>query len=167
MKPEIHSSSYIAKSAVIIGRVTIGKHCGVFPCAVIRGDQNHIDIDDGSNVQDCCVIHCDRDHSVTIGKNVSIGHGAIIHGSIIEDNCLIGINATILNGATVGQGSIVGANALVTTDMQIPPHSLVLGVPAKIIKQDPSYEETARRNASTYQELSKRHKEGNFPFFSP
>ena len=167
MKPDIHPSSYIAKSAVIIGQVTIGKHCGVYPCAVIRGDENHIDIGDGSNVQDCCVIHCSYDHKVTIGKNVSIGHGAIVHGATIEDTCIIGINATILNGATVGRGSIVGANALVTTDMQIPPQSLVLGVPGKIIKQDPRYEEKARHNAVTYQELSKRHKKGDFAYVVP
>ena len=167
MKPDIHSSSYIAQSAVIIGKVTIGKHCGVYPCAVIRGDENHIDIGDGSNVQDCCVIHCDDDHKVTIGKNVSIGHGAIVHGATIEDTCIIGINATILNGATIGRGSIVGANALVTTGMQIPPQSLVLGVPGKIVKQDPSYEEQARRNAVTYQELSKRHKKGDFAHVAP
>ena len=159
MNPEIHKSSFVADSAVVIGNVIIGKNCGVFPNAVIRGDQNSIQIDDGSNVQDCCVIHCDKDHSVKIGKNVSIGHGAIVHGAIIEDDCLIGINSTILNGAKIGRGSIVGANALVKADMKIPDNSLVLGVPGKVIKQDKKFTETARINAEIYQQLSKEHLE--------
>ena len=102
---KIHKSSFIAKSAVIIGDVTIGKNCGVFPHAVIRGDDNSIEIDDGSNVQDCCVIHVDTEHNTSIGKNVSIGHLAMIHGATIEDNCLIGIHSTVLNGAKIRSGS--------------------------------------------------------------
>lgn len=160
MKPEIHKSSFVAKTAVIIGDVKIGKNCGVFPNAVIRGDENSIKIDDGSNVQDCCVIHCDKEHGVNIGKNVSLGHGTVIHGATIGDNCLIGINATILNGAKIGSGSIIGANALVTTDMEVPENSLVLGVPGKIIKQDKKFIEMARSNAKTYQKIAKEHLEG-------
>lgn len=160
IKPKIDKTCFIAKSAVIIGNVTIGKNCGVFPNAVIRGDENSIKIEEGSNIQDCCVIHCDKDHSVKIGKNVSIGHGAIVHGSTIEDNCLIGINVTILNGAKIGRGSIIGANALVTTDMNVPENSLVLGVPGKVIKQDKKFYETARLNAETYQRIAKEHLEG-------
>ena len=165
MKPEIHKSSFIAKSAVIIGKVKIGKDCGVFPHAVVRGDQNTITIDDGANVQDCCVIHTDVDHEVTIGKNVSIGHGAIVHGSAIKDDCLIGMHATIMNVAKVGSGSIIGAKALVTTDMEIPEHSLVLGVPGKIIKHDKTFREIAKKNAKTYQKISKEHLEGKHPIY--
>ncbi len=166
MKPDIHNSSFIAKTAVIIGDVTIKKNCGVYPCAVIRGDKNSIIIDEGSNVQDCCVIHVDKEHNVKIGKNVSIGHAAVIHGATIENNCLIGINSTILNGAKIGKGSIIGANALVTTDMEVPENSLVLGVPGKIIKQDEKFCEIARLNAETYQKLSKEHLEGKHPVYS-
>jgi len=162
MKPEIHSSSYIDKEAVIIGNVKIGKNCGVFPGAVIRGDRNAIVIKDGSNVQDNCVIHCDIIHPVKIGKNVSIGHCAMVHGATIEDNCLIGINSTILDGAKIGKGSIIGANALVTSDMIIPQYSLVLGVPGKIIKQDKEFEKNAIKNAEIYIELSRKHKEGKY-----
>ena len=97
--PKIHKSSFIAPNAVIIGNVTIGKNCGVFPNAVIRGDENSIVIGDGSNIQDCCVIHTDAEHQVKIGKNVTIGHAAVIHGATIVDDCLIGIHATVLNGA--------------------------------------------------------------------
>ncbi len=166
MRPEVHKSSFIAKTAVIIGDVKIGKNCGIFPNAVIRGDENSIEIDDGSNVQDCCVIHCDKEHSVRIGKNVSLGHGAVIHGATIGDDCLIGINATVLNGARIERGSIIGANALVTTDMEVPENSLVLGVPGKIIKQDKKFAEMARSNAETYRKLAKEHMQGKHPVYT-
>ena len=160
MITEIHKSSFVAESAIIIGDVKIGKNCGVFPNAVIRGDQNSIIIGDGTNIHDCCVIHTDKEHKVKIGKNVSIGHGAIVHGATIEDNCLIGIHATILNGARVAKGSIVGANALVKTDMTIPGNSLVLGVPGKVVKRDKEFVKTARLNAEVYQRLTKEHLDG-------
>jgi carbonic anhydrase/acetyltransferase-like protein (isoleucine patch superfamily) len=158
--PTIHKSSFIAPSAVIIGKVTIGKNCGVYPNAVIRGDENAIAIGDGSNVQDCCIIHTDVEHQVQIGKNVTIGHAAMIHGATIADECLIGIHATVLNGARIGSGSIIGACALVTEEMVVPDHSLVLGIPGKIIKQDRSLVEIIRKNAEIYQHLSQRHKQG-------
>jgi len=167
MKPNIHKSSFIANSAVIIGDVTIGKNCGVYPQAVIRGDENSIEIGDGSNVQDCCVIHVDKDHCVKIGKNVSIGHTAMIHGATIEDECLIGIHATILNGAKIGSGSIIGANALVKTDMEVPENSLVLGVPGKVVKQDKTFRETARLNAETYKKIAREHLEGKHSIYNP
>lgn len=166
MKPDVHKSSFVAKTAVIIGNVKIGKNCGVFPYAVIRGDENSIEIDDGSNAQDCCVIHCDKEHNVRIGKNVSLGHGAIIHGAIIADDCLIGINATVLNGAKIGRGSIIGANALITTDMNVPENSLVLGVPGKVIKQDKKFAEINRSNAEIYQKIAKEHKDGKHPVYN-
>ncbi|MCK5261828.1 MAG: gamma carbonic anhydrase family protein [Thermoplasmatales archaeon] len=161
----IHKTSFVAKSAVIIGDVTIGKNCGVYPQAVIRGDENSIEIGDGSNVQDCCVIHVDKGHCVKIGKNVSIGHTAMIHGAIIGDECLIGIHATVLNGAKIGYGSIIGANALVTENMEIPKNSLVLGVPGKIVKQDESFLKEARKNAETYKILSQKHRQGTFTVY--
>jgi carbonic anhydrase/acetyltransferase-like protein (isoleucine patch superfamily) len=165
MTPIIHESAFIAPSAIIIGKITIGKKCGVYPHAVIRADENTITIDDGSNIQDCCIIHCDKEHKVTIGKNVSIGHGAILHGATIENNCLIGINATILNGAVIREGSIIGANALVTTDMEIPRCSLVLGIPGKVVKTDEKFLQQAQINAETYQQLSQEHLQGKHPVY--
>ena len=165
--PKIHESSFVAESAVVIGEVTIGKNCGIFPNAVIRGDQNYIKIDDGSNVQDCCVIHTDEKHFVEIGKNVSLGHASVIHGAIVEDDCLIGIHATVLNGAHIKSGSIIGANALVTSKMEVPPYSLVLGIPGKVIKNDEKFADDARKNAQTYQRLSKNHLEGKYPHYIP
>jgi len=164
--PKIHKSSFIAPNAVIIGNVTIGENCGVFPNAVIRGDENSIVIGDGSNIQDCCVIHTDAEHQVKIGKNVTIGHAAMIHGATILDDCLIGIHATVLNGAKIGSGSIIGACALVTEDMVVPEHSLILGVPGKIIKQDPQFVDIIRKNAEIYQKLSQKHKQGTYSIFT-
>jgi len=160
--PQIHKTCFIAKSAVIIGDVTIGKNCGVYPQAVIRGDENSIVIGDGSNIQDCCVVHVDADHDVKIGMNVTVGHSAMVHGATIGDNCLIGINAAVLNGAEIESGSIIGANALVTTDMKIPKNSLVLGVPGKILKQDVNFPQIAKDNAATYRRLTLRHKKREF-----
>jgi carbonic anhydrase/acetyltransferase-like protein (isoleucine patch superfamily) len=164
--PKIHKSSFIAPNAIIIGNVTIGENCGVFPNAVIRGDENSIVIGDGSNIQDCCVIHTDAEHQVKIGKNVTIGHAAMIHGATILDECLIGIHATVLNGARIGSGSIIGACALVTEDMVVPEHSLILGVPGKIIKQDPQFVDIIRKNAEIYQKLSQKHKQGIYSIFA-
>jgi carbonic anhydrase/acetyltransferase-like protein (isoleucine patch superfamily) len=166
MKPEIHTTCYVDSTAVIIGNVKIGKKCGIYPCAVIRGDENSIEIGDGSNVQDCCVIHCDLDHSVRIGKNVTIGHCAMIHGAIIEDDCLIGIHSTILNGAKIGKGSIIGANALVREYMEVPENSLVIGVPGKVVKQDKKFIEKTRLNAEEYQRIRKGHIGKNHMRFS-
>ena len=90
-KPVVDITTFIHPTSTIIGNVTIGKFCGVFPQAVIRGDQNSITIGNGSNIQDCCIIHTNELHKVTIGENVSIGHAAMVHGATIEDNCIIGI----------------------------------------------------------------------------
>jgi len=162
---KIHKSSFVAPSAVIIGDVTIGKNCGVFPHAVIRGDENSIVINDGSNIQDCCVLHTDSDHVVKIGKNVTVGHAAVVHGAIIGDDCLVGIQATVLNGAKIGSGSIIGACALVTENMIVPDNSLVLGIPGKIVKQDSHFVEITRKNAKEYQRLSLNHQHGKYPTY--
>ena len=167
MKPKIHESSYIDETAVIIGNVKIGKNCGVFPYAVIRGDQNYIEIGEGSNVQDCCIIHVNSEHKTILGKNVSLGHASMVHGATIEDNCIIGINSVILNGARIGAGSIVGAGAVVTSEMVVPENSLVVGIPGKVVKQDTKFREQAIKNAETYQRLSKEHKLGKHHRYSP
>ena len=161
----IESSSFIDPTAVLMGDVHIGKHCGVYPHAVLRGDQNTIRIGDGSNIQDCCVIHVNRENPTTIGKDVSIGHCAMIHGATIDDTCLIGIHATVLNGATIGSGSVIGAHALVTAGTTIPKNSLVLGVPGKVIKQDESLCEMIIANAETYKNLAQQHLQGLFPHY--
>ena len=105
---------FIDESAVVIGNVHLSNNCGVFPNAVIRADQNEIIIGKGSNIQDCAVIHVDSENNCVLGKNVSIGHGAVVHGAHIEDNVIIGMNSTVMNGAKIGHGSIIGANALIS-----------------------------------------------------
>ncbi|MCK5024060.1 MAG: gamma carbonic anhydrase family protein [Thermoplasmata archaeon] len=163
MKPEVHDSCFVHKTAVIIGDITIGKNTGVWPNAVIRGDQNSIFIGDNSNVQDNCVIHVDDVNSTKIGNNVSLGHGAVVHGATIENNVIVGMKAVVLNGSVIGHGSIIAAGALVKEGAEIPPNSLVVGVPGKIVREgDKSLEEYALKNAQTYVELAKRHKDGEF-----
>lgn len=159
MPPKIAKSTFVDKTAVIIGDVTIKEDCGVWPHAVIRGDLNYITIDSGSNIQDNVVVHVSAKNHTVIGKNVSIGHGAVIHGVTIADNCLIGMNATVLDGCEIGEGSLIGANALVLEGSKIPPKSLVLGVPGKIIKQSDELLSRILRNAETYRRLAKEHKE--------
>jgi carbonic anhydrase/acetyltransferase-like protein (isoleucine patch superfamily) len=164
--PSVHPSSYIASSAVLIGMVTIGKRCGIFPHAVLRGDQNEIVIGDGSNIQDCCVVHADLDHACHIGAGVTVGHAAVVHGAEIEDDCLVGIHATVLNGARIGAGSIIGACALVTENQEVPPNSLVLGVPGKVVKQSEQFLQTIRRNAEVYEGISAGHAQGRYPYYT-
>ena len=131
--PRVHPTAYIDDSAQVIGDVEIGEESSVWMCVVIRGDVHRIRIGRRSNVQDGTVIHAMKEtHPTTIGNNVTIGHAAIVHGCTIEDQCLIGMGAILLNGAHVGTGSIVAAGALVVEGMQVPPHSLVMGSPAKV-----------------------------------
>ena len=131
--PRIHGSVYIDDSAQVIGEVEIGDESSVWMCAVVRGDVNWIKIGKRSNVQDGTVIHVmTKTHPTTIGDNVTIGHGAIVHGCTIDDQCLIGMGAILLNGAHVGTGSIVAAGTLLVEGARIPPRSLVMGSPGKV-----------------------------------
>lgn len=134
-EPEVDPSAYVAPSAVMMGAVKIGPKASVWPLTVLRGDIEEIEIGEGSNVQDGTIVHLADDLGVKIGKYVTVGHAAMIHACTIEDECLIGMKATVLDGAVIGRRSIVGAGAVVTKNMQVPPGSLVLGMPAKIVKQ--------------------------------
>jgi len=163
MKPKVHDSCFVHKTAVIIGNVTIGENSGIWPHAVVRGDQNHIVIGNNSNVQDCCVVHVDSANPAKLGDNVSLGHGAVVHGAIIEDNVIVGMKAVVMNGSVIGQGSVIAAGALVKEGAKIPANSLVVGVPGKVVREgDPSLEEYAIKNAQTYVKLAHRHKDGEF-----
>ncbi|MGQ9928224.1 MAG: gamma carbonic anhydrase family protein [Chloroflexaceae bacterium] len=128
----IHPSAYVFPNTFLAGTISIGPESSVWPMSVLRADTVPIQIGACSNVQDGCIIHGDPGFPVIIGDYVTLGHGAIVHGAIIEDEVLIGIGAVVLNGARIGRGSIVGARALVTEGMQVPPGSLVLGVPGSI-----------------------------------
>jgi carbonic anhydrase/acetyltransferase-like protein (isoleucine patch superfamily) len=134
--PKLHESVFLADGARVIGDVEMGKGCSVWFNTVVRGDVHRIVVGEQTNIQDGAIIHCTfQKHSTTIGSRVSIAHLAMIHGCIIEDECLIGMQAIVMDGAVVGRGSIVGAGAVVTQGMQIPPGSLVLGAPAKVVRQ--------------------------------
>ncbi|MFO8050606.1 MAG: gamma carbonic anhydrase family protein [Thermoplasmatota archaeon] len=159
-EPAINGSCYISPHAYISGEVRIEKDCSLWPFSSIRGDEGKITLGERTNVQDGVVIHVDEGFPVRIGKDVTIGHGAIVHGCEIGDRCIIGIRSTILNGARIGKGCIIGAGAVVTPDTEIPPHSMVLGLPGKVKKQDERFEEMAKRNARIYVDLSKRYKKG-------
>lgn len=165
--PKVDGSCFIHPSTTIIGKVVISKDCSVWPYSVLRGDEETITIGERSNVQDGVIIHTDESFPVTIGKEVTIGHGAIIHGCTIGDKCIIGIRSTILNGAQIGEGCIIGAGAVVTPGTVIPPHSMVLGIPGKVKKEDPSFIEMAVMNAKTYVELANKHKYGHLSTYRP
>src|SRR5436305_8417373 len=131
--PRVPSSVFIDDSAQVIGDVEIGDESSIWMCVVIRGDVNWIRIGKRSNVQDGTIVHVmTKTHPTIIGDNVTIGHGAIVHGCTIEDQCLIGMGAILLNGAHVGTQSIVAAGALITEGMKVPAKSLVMGSPAKV-----------------------------------
>ena len=132
--PKIDTSAYIAEGATVIGAVDLKRDVSIWHSAVLRGDINSITIDEGSNIQDGSVVHLADDFGVSIGKYVTVGHSAVIHACTIQDECLIGMNATILDGAIIGKQSIIGANALITKGTQIPEGSLVLGSPAKVVR---------------------------------
>lgn len=157
----IHTTAFIHRHAHVFGDVTLGARVSVWPTAVIRGDTDAITIGDDSNVQDGTVIHVDHGVPTTIGKRVAIGHRAIVHGSTVDDDCLIGMGAILLNGVHVGTGSIVGAGAMCPEGMQIPPNSLVLGLPARRIRDTSADErDRIRRTVDAYLELQEEHRAG-------
>lgn len=132
-RPRIAASAYIDPAAVIIGDVTIGEDCGIWPCTVIRGDVHYVRIGARTNVQDGCVLHVMRDeYPLILGDDITVGHSVTLHGCTIESCCLIGMGAIILNGVVVGTGSIVAAGTLITERTIIPPASLVMGQPGKV-----------------------------------
>src|SRR6267143_4463494 len=131
--PRVHPTAYIDQSAQVIGDVEVGEESSIWMSAVVRGDVHRIRIGRRSNIQDGTIVHVMRDtHPTTVGDNVTIGHGVVIHGCTIEDQCLIGMGAIVLNGARIGSGSIVAAGTLVVEDMEVPPRSLVMGSPGKV-----------------------------------
>jgi carbonic anhydrase/acetyltransferase-like protein (isoleucine patch superfamily) len=131
--PRVHPSAFIDESAQVIGDVEIGEESSVWMCAVLRGDVHAIRIGRQSNVQDGTIVHVmNGTHPTTIGDQVTIGHGSMVHGCTIERQCLVGMGAILLNGAHVGAGSIVAAGTLLVEGMRVPPKSLVMGSPGKV-----------------------------------
>ncbi len=132
--PKLGRGVYIARTGIVFGDVTLGAHSSVWFGAVLRGDINRIVVGHHSNIQDNAVLHLADDFSCRVGNWVTIGHGAIVHACTVGDEVLVGMGAVILDGAVIGNQSIIGAKALVTQGMKVPPGSLVLGAPAKIVR---------------------------------
>ncbi len=156
--PKLNGAAFVAASADLIGDVTLAEGSSVWYNATLRGDLAPITIGRNSNVQDNCCLHIDHNRGCHLGECVTVGHSVTLHACTVEDNCLIGMGATVLDGAVIGHGSIVGAQALVTKNTLIPPHSLVLGSPAKVVKTlSDEVEADNRRHAMEYVSLAQEY----------
>ena len=160
--PTVATSAYVAPSAELIGRVTVGENSCVLFNAVLRGDTEQITLGDGSNIQDGVVVHADPGFPATIGAGVSVGHNATLHGCTIANNVLIGMGATVLNGASIGEGSLVAAGSVVLEGKVIPPRSLVAGIPASVKRElsDKEYQGVVE-NAEHYVALAEKYRTQN------
>ena len=156
--PKIAASAFISEAAYVVGDVEIGEYATVWPGAVIRADYAKIVIGRYTNLEDNCVIHCGT--PLVIGDDVIVGHGAVVHCSLVGNHVLIGSNATVLDGAEIGEFCVIGAGSLVTQDTKIPPRSLVMGVPAKIKKRlSDEQVEMLRGAGRQYSEFAQRFKQ--------
>lgn len=161
---ENNRSTFIAPTASVMGQITLGENVSIWYGAVIRADVEKITIGDRTNIQDNAVLHADYGSPTIIGTDVTVGHGAIVHGAIVGDGSLIGMRATVLNNAKIGKFCIIGAHALVTEGMEIPDFSMVLGTPGKVVKQLPdSYAAHLLESADHYVKMGQRHASGEFP----
>ena len=133
--PDIDPTAMVLDEATLIGRIQLGAEVTVWPGAVLRGDNEPITVGEGSNLQDGCFVHTDPGYPVIIGRQVTVGHLAMLHGCRIGDGVLVGMNATLLNGAEIGDHCIIGAGALITSGKRFPPRSLIVGTPAKVVRE--------------------------------
>src|SRR5688500_9090783 len=157
--PTIHPTAFVHKLAYVTGNVMLGARVSVWPFVSIRGDNDAVTIGDDTNVQDGCIVHVDDGVPCQIGKRVGIGHRAIIHGAIVEDDVLIAMGAVLLNGVRVGSGSIIGAGAVVREGFVVPPNSLVLGVPGRIVRETTMAERgRIARTVESYIQLQEKYR---------
>jgi len=151
----------VAENAVVTGQVALARGVSVWYGAVVRGDLASISVGDYSNIQDGCVLHCDPGKDLSIGRHVTIGHLAMVHARSVGDRCLVGIHSVLLSGAVVGEGCLIAACALVREDQVIPPRSIVVGVPGKVIGQtDDAFWKEAEARALRYHATARRHVDG-------
>jgi carbonic anhydrase/acetyltransferase-like protein (isoleucine patch superfamily) len=162
--PKVAPSAYVDPSAQVIGDVEIGEESTIWCNTTLRGDVNSIRIGAGTSIQDNTVCHVDshgRGYPLIVGNRVTVGHSVVLHGCILEDECLIGIGAILLNGAKVGKGAVVAAGALVPEEMEVPPGMVAMGVPAKVRREvTPEERERFRVNADNYITLGRVYREG-------
>lgn len=161
VQPQVHDTAWVADSAQVIGRVLLEEDASVWFSAVLRGDTETIRIGRGSNIQDGSVLHADLGQPLTIGAGVTVGHQVMLHGCTIGDGSLIGIQAVVLNGARIGRHCLVGAGALVTEGKEFPDGSMILGSPARVVRQlTPEQIEGLKRSASSYVDNARRFRQG-------
>lgn len=159
--PQMHASAWVAETADVIGAVVLSEDVSVWFGTVIRGDTETIRIGRGSNIQDNSVLHADRGMPLTIGENVTVGHQVMLHGCTIGDCSLIGIGAVVLNGARIGKNCLVGAGSLVTEGKEFPEGSMIMGTPAKVVRQlTPEQIQGLEKSAAHYVENAARYKAG-------
>ena len=160
----IHPSAFIASTAAVMGDVTLGENASIWYHAVVRGDMAPIVIGAQSNIQDGTVVHVDEGVPCTVGMRVGVGHRVVLHGCTIGNDCLIAMGSVLLNGVSIGNGSVVAAGAVVPEGMQVPPRSLVMGVPGRIVRQvDAALAERIAATWKHYVEEARAHKAGRYP----
>ena len=164
----IDPEAFIAPGAIVLGDVHLGARSSVWYNAVLRGDTDRISIGDQSNIQDLTMIHADPGLPCSVGCRVTVGHRVILHGCTVEDDCLIGMGAIVLNGAHVGHGSVIGAGALLLEKVDVPPGSMVVGSPGRIVRPvDDATRERIQHAWRHYVDQARRHRDGTFPIQSP
>ncbi|WP_412538206.1 gamma carbonic anhydrase family protein [Longispora sp. K20-0274] len=157
-EPQVDPSAFVAPTAVVLGSVTIGAGASIWYGAVLRGDAESITVGADTNIQDNCVVHSDPSFPAVLGDRITVGHNAVLHGCVVEDDVLVGMSATVLNGAHIGAGSLIAAGAVVPQGMVVPPGSLVAGVPAKV-RRDLTEDELSliKANGQGYLALAQAH----------
>lgn len=157
--PEVDSSAYVDETATVTANVTLAKDTSVWPGASLRGDEDAIFVGEGSNIQDCAVLHTDIGKPCRVGRGVTVGHSAILHGCTVGDNSLIGMGAVILNGSVIGAESLIGAGTLITENKTFPDGVLIIGRPGRILRELTDEEKAAiRANARRYIEQKELYK---------
>jgi carbonic anhydrase/acetyltransferase-like protein (isoleucine patch superfamily) len=159
-EPQLHTESWVAPNASVIGQVTLAARASVWYGATLRAEAEPIEIGFGTNIQDGVTIHVDAEFPVSVGAGVSVGHNAVLHGCVVDEDCLIGMGAIIMNGAHVGKCSLIGAGAVVAPGVVVPPRSLVTGVPGRVRRELSDAEiNNNRHNATVYQRLIELHRD--------
>ncbi|GAB7541253.1 gamma carbonic anhydrase family protein [Cupriavidus sp. 8B] len=153
--PKVHATAFVHPLACLIGQVSIGAHCYIAPFATLRGDFGSIEVGEGSNIQESCTLHAKHGEGCHLGRNSHVGHGAIVHGALLERDCLIGMNAVVMDGALIGAESIVAASCFVRNGFVVPPRSLVTGLPGAVVRALTDAEVQKKLAATLrYQELA-------------